>query len=183
MRATTHQLTALLLAGALLASCSKHASSGGGHGGTEPAAGSADKAIITIDGSSTVFPITEAVAEELGKQPKTKVTIGVSGSGGGFKKLCQGEIDISGASRPIKPTEVALCKQSSIEVIEGALHAVPMQLREGAYALGADRLGVLRRVTVPAAFSGIVASVILAEQVIFMVKGEDIRHAGKLDVR
>ncbi|OGW54307.1 MAG: protein sphX, partial [Nitrospirae bacterium RIFCSPLOWO2_02_42_7] len=76
--------------------------------------------IIKIDGSSTVYPITEAVAEEFQKieKGKTRVTVGISGTGGGFKKFCNGETDISNASRPIKPTEVELCKKNSIEYIE-----------------------------------------------------------------
>lgn len=74
--------------------------------------------VIAIDGSSTVFPITEAVAEEFQKGRDVKVTIGVSGTGGGFKKFCAGETDITGASRPIKPSEVAQCKQKAIEYIE-----------------------------------------------------------------
>jgi len=60
----------------------------------------ADK-IIKIDGSSTVYPITEAVAEEFQKSTKTKVTVGISGTGGGFKKFCRGETDVQNASRPI----------------------------------------------------------------------------------
>ncbi len=76
--------------------------------------------VIKIDGSSTVYPITEAVAEEFQKidKGKTKVTVGISGTGGGFKKFCGGEIDISDASRPIKPSEVELCKKNGIEYIE-----------------------------------------------------------------
>ena len=75
---------------------------------------------IKIDGSSTVYPITEAVAEEFQKIDggKTQVTIGISGTGGGFKKFCNAETDISDASRPIKPTEVELCKKNGIEYIE-----------------------------------------------------------------
>ena len=76
--------------------------------------------VVKIDGSSTVYPITEAVAEEFQKieKGKTKVTVGISGTGGGFKKFCNGETDISDASRPIKPTEVELCKKNSIEYVE-----------------------------------------------------------------
>ena len=74
---------------------------------------------IRVDGSSTVFPISEAVAEEFRKvESGVQATVGASGSGGGFKKLCNGEIDISDASRPIKPTEVDLCAQNQIEYIE-----------------------------------------------------------------
>ncbi|HLG29605.1 MAG TPA: substrate-binding domain-containing protein, partial [Candidatus Brocadiales bacterium] len=76
--------------------------------------------VIKVDGSSTVYPITEAVAEEFQKleKGKTKVTVGISGTGGGFKKFGLGETDISDASRPIKPTEVELCKKNGIEYIE-----------------------------------------------------------------
>jgi len=73
---------------------------------------------IKIDGSSTVFPITEAVAEEFQKGTKSRVTIGVSGTGGGFKKFCNKETVLTGASRPIKPTEVAMCKKAGVEYIE-----------------------------------------------------------------
>ena len=74
--------------------------------------------LIRIDGSSTVFPITEAVAEEFGKNGGGKVMVGISGTGGGFKRFCRGETDISDASRPIKDTEKALCKSNGIEHIE-----------------------------------------------------------------
>lgn len=74
---------------------------------------------VAIDGSSTVFPITEAMAEEFQKaNPKVRVTVGVSGTGGGFKKFCAGETDISNASRPIKDTEAEACASANIEYIE-----------------------------------------------------------------
>ena len=74
---------------------------------------------ILVDGSSTVAPITVAVAEEFQKQyPEVRVPVGISGTGGGFKKFCNGETDISNASRPIKESEVELCKQNGIEYIE-----------------------------------------------------------------
>ena len=67
--------------------------------------------IVQIDGSSTVYPVTEAMAEEFQKANKNiNVVVGVSGTGGGFKKFCNGETDISGASRPIKSSEIELCK-------------------------------------------------------------------------
>src|SRR4030065_1254574 len=77
-------------------------------------------ATVKVDGSSTVYPITEAVAEEFqgAEKGKTRVTVGISGTGGGFKKLCNGETDIGDASRPIKPSEVELCKKNGIEYIE-----------------------------------------------------------------
>lgn len=95
---------ALCFATAFAAGCSERAQSGGG--------------IVTVDGSSTVYPISEAVAEELGKTSKLKVTIGVSGTGGGFKKLCSGVVAIADASRPIKSSEAAACAAARIEPIE-----------------------------------------------------------------
>src|SRR4030095_3635913 len=76
--------------------------------------------IIQIDASSTVFPITEAVAEEFqkAKKGKVKVTVGIAGTGGGFKKFCRGEIDISDASRPILKQEMEACKGAGIEYFE-----------------------------------------------------------------
>jgi phosphate transport system substrate-binding protein len=74
--------------------------------------------IVAIDGSSTVYPITEAVAEEYQKEHPARVTIGISGTGGGFKKFCQREIAIAGASRPIAPTEVVSCRESGVDYIE-----------------------------------------------------------------
>ena len=78
------------------------------------------QALIKIDGSSTVFPVTEAVAEEFqkAKKGKVQVTVGISGTGGGFKKFCRGEIDVSNASRPILDKEMADCKAAGIKYIE-----------------------------------------------------------------
>ena len=73
---------------------------------------------VEIDGSSTVFPITEAVAGEFQKEHDARVTIGVSGTGGGFKKFCRGETAINDASRPITPVELERCKKNGIEFIE-----------------------------------------------------------------
>ena len=73
---------------------------------------------IAIDGSSTVYPITEAVAEEFQAAQKVKVTVGESGTGGGFKKFCRGETDISDASRPISQKEMDACKEAGIQYIE-----------------------------------------------------------------
>ncbi len=76
--------------------------------------------IIKIDGSSTVFPITEAVAEDfqIAKRGAVRVTVGISGTGGGFKKFCRNEIDIVNASRPITQLEMDACKQEGVEYIE-----------------------------------------------------------------
>jgi phosphate transport system substrate-binding protein len=74
---------------------------------------------VSVDGSSTVFPISEAVAEEfLAVQPRVRVTVGVSGTGGGFKKFLAGEIDINDASRPIKMKEVNKANDMGIGYIE-----------------------------------------------------------------
>ena len=74
---------------------------------------------VAIDGSSTVFPITEAVAEEFRLvEPRVRATIGVSGTGGGFKRFCSGETDISNASRPIKESERETCAKNGIEYTE-----------------------------------------------------------------
>lgn len=73
---------------------------------------------VEIDGSSTVFPITEAVADEFQQNHEARVTIGVSGTGGGFKKFCRGETAINDASRPIAPVEVERCEKNGIEFIE-----------------------------------------------------------------
>jgi phosphate transport system substrate-binding protein len=74
---------------------------------------------ISIDGSSTVYPITEAVAEEFRlEQNDVRITVGVSGTGGGFKKFSRGEIDINDASRPIKEQESVTCKENNIEYVE-----------------------------------------------------------------
>ncbi|MGQ0430620.1 MAG: PstS family phosphate ABC transporter substrate-binding protein [Gammaproteobacteria bacterium] len=82
-----------------------------------PAAGAQ---VIKIDGSSTVFPITEAVAEEfqIMKRGKVRVTVGISGTGGGFKKFCRGETDISDASRPILTAEMEACRAAGIKYFE-----------------------------------------------------------------
>ncbi len=78
------------------------------------------KPIIKIDGSSTVFPITEAVAEDfqIDRKGAVRVTVGISGTGGGFKKFCRGETDISNASRPILHSEMEECKKNGVEYIE-----------------------------------------------------------------
>jgi phosphate transport system substrate-binding protein len=75
---------------------------------------------VKVDGSSTVFPITEAVAEDFQKAKRgaVKVTVGISGTGGGFKKFCRGETDVSNASRPITKSEMAACKEAGITYLE-----------------------------------------------------------------
>lgn len=75
---------------------------------------------VQLDGSSTLFPVSEAMAEEFQKaqRGKIRVTVGVSGTGGGFKKFCRGETDATGASRPIKAEEIELCKKNGVEFLE-----------------------------------------------------------------
>jgi phosphate transport system substrate-binding protein len=73
---------------------------------------------VAIDGSSTVFPVSEAFAEEFQIETSTRVTVGVSGTGGGFRRFCRGETDISGASRPISASEMEACEEAGIEFIE-----------------------------------------------------------------
>ncbi len=78
------------------------------------------QAAIKIDGSSTVFPISEAYAEEfqIQKRGKVRVTVGVSGTGGGFKKFCRGETDMANASRPISTEEMEACRKAGIKYVE-----------------------------------------------------------------
>jgi phosphate transport system substrate-binding protein len=74
---------------------------------------------VKVDGSSTVFPVTEAVAEEFQKANRgQKVTVGISGTGGGFKKFCRGETDVQNASRPITANEMKDCKAAGVQYIE-----------------------------------------------------------------
>jgi phosphate transport system substrate-binding protein len=91
----------------------------GGGSTSSPSTASGAPALVTLDGSSTVFPISEAVAEEFQKAtPGTRVTVGISGTGGGFQKFCRAETDISDASRPISASEIAACGASGVEYVE-----------------------------------------------------------------
>jgi phosphate transport system substrate-binding protein len=93
-----------------------------GGSGTPPAEGEGPEGLsgtIRVDGSSTVFPISEAVAEEFQKaHPGVRPTVGISGTGGGFQKFCRGETDINDASRPIRAAEMEACKSAGIDYIE-----------------------------------------------------------------
>ena len=109
-----------------------------------PVTFAADK-IIKIDGSSTVYPITEAMAEEFQAAQKVKVTVGESGTGGGFKKFCRGETDVSDASRPISQKEMDACKEAGIQYIElpiayDALTVVVNSKNEFVKSLSAEEL-------------------------------------------
>lgn len=100
-------LSTLGLAFAVLGAC----------GGERPTGGLSGT--VAIDGSSTVYPITEAMAEEFQIANRgVRVTVGISGTGGGFKKFCTGETDISDASRTIKPSELEECRANGIEPVE-----------------------------------------------------------------
>jgi phosphate transport system substrate-binding protein len=102
-------LVAVLLLGASCGPGAGQAGEGGSLSGS-----------VNVDGSSTVFPITQAVAEEFNAvQPDVQISVGVSGTGGGFEKFCRGETDISNASRPIDPAEEApVCQENGIEYLE-----------------------------------------------------------------
>ena len=93
----------------------------GGGSGPEPTASAAESGLtgnIEIDGSSTVFPISQAVAEEFRKEhPKVQIPVGISGTGGGFKRFTVGETDISDASRPIKDSEREQAAENGVEFI------------------------------------------------------------------
>lgn len=74
---------------------------------------------IQIDGSSTVYPVTEAFAEEFQLLNQgIRLTVGFSGTGGGFQRFCNGELDLTGASRPIRESEMELCAENGIEYVE-----------------------------------------------------------------
>lgn len=86
----------------------------GGGGGDDGLSGS-----VAVDGSSTVYPVIEAVAEEFQRAHRgVRVTVGVSGTGGGFKKFCRGETDVSDASREIKPSEEQLCEENGVDWVQ-----------------------------------------------------------------
>ena len=108
MSARAHRLLVGVVASlVLIGACSGQRHSGGLSGS------------VVGDGSSTVFPISEAIAEAFGKEnPDVRVTVGVSGTGGGFKKFCEGELDFNDASRPIKKEEMERCAAKGIEFIE-----------------------------------------------------------------
>jgi phosphate transport system substrate-binding protein len=92
---------------------------GGGESDAQDAAGEALAGEVLIDGSSTVFPIAEAIAEEFQiQQPRVRVSVGISGSGGGFERFCNDELDLSNASRPIRDSEREACAAAGIEFTE-----------------------------------------------------------------
>lgn len=127
MPVLTHSFRAPLIAASfllLLAACSQEAAA---PATTDAAAGGASPTpeltgAVRLDGSSTVFPISEAIAEEfLAASPGVRVTVGASGTGGGFSKFMAGETDINDASRPVKAEEIELGKTKGIEYVELAV--------------------------------------------------------------
>jgi len=156
IRVSSSVLLASFVAG--LAACgggAPEATDGGEGGGEETTEETASEAggegalsgDVLVDGSSTVFPISEAMAEEFQlENPDIRVTVGVSGSGGGFKKFCAGETDISNASRPIKQEEIDICSEAGIEFIEvpvafDGLSIVVNPANEWAACMTAEELG------------------------------------------
>jgi len=117
------QFTCLLILAVLVSTgcsgCVKPVEETGTNGDTPPGTDGGGKVEILIDGSSTVFPISQAMAEEyMETHDNVDIKVGTSGTGGGFKKFCIGETVINDASRPIKDKEIELCKENGIEYIE-----------------------------------------------------------------
>jgi phosphate transport system substrate-binding protein len=103
------------------AACGDDDEGDSGNGGSESAAQELSGE-IRIDGSSTVFPFAQAAAELFNEeQPNVQISVGQSGTGGGFEKFCAGETDISDASRPIEEDETAICEQNGVEYEEVAV--------------------------------------------------------------
>ena len=125
----------------------------GGGGSTERGASTAPSD-IKVDGSSTVFVVSEAVAEEFrSAEPNVRVTVGQSGTGGGFQKFCHGETDISDASRPIRPAEIQACKQAGINFVELpiAYDGIAIVVSPKATWIGDIRTDELKRLWAPEA--------------------------------
>jgi phosphate transport system substrate-binding protein len=102
----------LLALAVLAAACGR--SDGEGNGTASP-----PQEVIRVDGSSTVYPVTEAVAEEFQRaNPGSRVTVGISGTGGGFQRFCRDELDIADASRPIRPSETETCDKAGVQYVE-----------------------------------------------------------------
>jgi phosphate transport system substrate-binding protein len=116
----TSRILSIGLAALALAACGP-AQPPAASGDSAPATGRQARAAaaISIDGSSTVFPISEAIAEEFQMANRgMRVTVGVSGTGGGMKRFCRGEVDIANASRPIQKEEMAACESAGIRYFE-----------------------------------------------------------------
>ncbi|GAB3500383.1 PstS family phosphate ABC transporter substrate-binding protein [Amycolatopsis cihanbeyliensis] len=133
----------VVAAGLTLAAC------GGGDGGSGDGNGEALSGPVVIDGSSTVEPLSSAAAELfMGEHPDTNVTVGTSGTGGGFEKFCAGETDISDASRPISDEEKEVCAQNGVEfsqllVANDALSVVVNKENDWAQCLTVEQLNTI----------------------------------------
>jgi phosphate transport system substrate-binding protein len=145
------RLTPTLLAGVLLAAalagCGREAAEDTTPAGTGTAASEQLSGSVGVDGSSTVGPLVTAAAEQFqGEQPGVQVTVGISGTGGGFERFCAGETDVSNASRPIKDDEEApICQQNGVEYTElqvatDALTVVTNKENDWADCLTTDQL-------------------------------------------
>ncbi|EYF05412.1 PstS family phosphate ABC transporter substrate-binding protein [Chondromyces apiculatus] len=111
-------------------------------------------AVVTADGSSTLYPLSEAVAEDLQRaHPTTRVTVGISGTDGGLQKLCAGDVDICAASRTIRPTEAQACDRAGITYVELPVAFDGIALVANRKNTWADHLTTaeLRRIWEPAA--------------------------------
>jgi phosphate transport system substrate-binding protein len=123
--------------------------------GVAAVAPAAAQSIVKIDGSSTVYPITEAVAEEFQKSKRgaIRVTVGISGTGGGFKKFCRGDTHIQDASRPILKKEMDDCRAAGIEYFElpVAFDALTVVIHPRNAFLKSITVGELKKMWEPAA--------------------------------
>ncbi len=109
-------LTLIMVLALVVTACGGASSSTGGEGGKEA---SSMTGKLDIDGSSTVYPLTEAIAEEFNREnPDVRIAVGVSGTGGGFKRFANGEIPIANASRHMKDKEKELATTNGVEPIE-----------------------------------------------------------------
>ncbi len=102
----------------LLTSCLALASLSLAAAGCRVSHGADARHVVAIDGSSTVFPLMEAAAESFGRSRRARVTLNASGTSGGFEKLCRGDVNVIGASRPVVHAELEACRGQGIELIE-----------------------------------------------------------------
>ena len=125
------------------------AACGGGSSSSSSGTAAPANTMVTLDGSSTVFPISEAVAEEFQKaNQNTRVTVGISGTGGGFQKFCRAEIDISDASRPISASEVEACAKTGVEFVELPIAYDGIAITVSPKATWADKITVAELKTI-----------------------------------
>jgi phosphate transport system substrate-binding protein len=152
MNTNTKNIALLAVVVLVAAGCGGGRDAGSGDaasGSVTAEAGSELSGRIQADGSSTVGPFTSAAAERFQQQHSgVQVTVGVSGTGGGFERFCRGETDISNASRPIKDEEAALCEEAGIEflelqVVNDALTVVVNRENDWASCLTAEQLATI----------------------------------------